>query len=82
MAQIKAEDKTMTRRELISELLERLEAELDELDNKQLKQLVEDYEHAPLLEDVILTLDDAGENDEAEPEAPLMDDEWKENEDD
>lgn len=72
----------MTRRELISELLERLEAELDELDNKQLKQLVEDYEHAPLLEDVILTLDDAGENDEAEPEAPLMDDEWKENEDD
>ena len=77
MAQVKAEDKTMTRRELIDELLDRLEAELDELDNKQLKQLVDEYEGIPLLEDITQTLDEADEE-----EAPLIDDEWKEPEDD
>ena len=67
----------MTRRELIDELLDRLEAELDELDNKQLKQLVDEYEGIPLLEDITQTLDEDDEE-----EAPLMDDEWKEPEDD
>lgn len=74
----------MTRREMIEELLERLEGELDELSNVQLTSLISEYEHAQILGGVVenLSLDDIDEDDESEDEEelPLIDGDWDENE--
>lgn len=73
----------MTRREMIEELLERLEGELDELSNPQLDALIAEYEHSPILGGVIesLSLDSDAEEeeddkDEDEEELPLIDGDW------
>ena len=79
----------MTRREMIEELLERLEGELDELNNAQLTSLISEYEHAQILGSVVesLSLDaDLEEEDEDdkddEDELPLIDGDWDETEED
>ena len=79
----------MTRREMIEELLERLEGELDELSNAQLNSLITEYEHSQILGGVLesLSLDaDAGEEEEEdkgeEEELPLIDGDWSEDEED
>lgn len=75
----------MTRREMIDELLERLEGELDELSNAQLTALLAEYEHAQILSNVVesLSLDPSIEEEEdehEEEELPLIDGDWDENE--
>lgn len=82
-------EKNMTRREIIEELLERLECELDELNNTQLMSLVSEYEHAQILGVVIegLSIDadieeeeDDEEDKDDEEELPLIDGDWDETE--
>lgn len=75
----------MTRREMIEELIERLEGELDELSNPQLDALIAEYEHAPILGGVLegLSLDAEDEDDDdkdEEEELPLIDGDWDEEE--
>lgn len=75
----------MTRREMIDELLERLEGELDELSNAQLTALLAEYEHAQILSNMAesLSLDPSIEEEEdeyEEEELPLIDGDWDENE--
>lgn len=76
----------MMRREIIEELLERIESELDELSNPQLDALVSEYEHSPMLSGVIesLGLDsnvvEEEEDDEDKEELPLIDGDWNEEE--
>ncbi len=76
----------MTRREMVEELLERLEGELDELSNPQLDALIAEYEHSPMLGGVIesLGLDSSAveeeEEDKDEEELPLIDGDWSEDE--
>lgn len=71
----------MTRREMIEELLERLEGELDELSNPQLDALISEYEHSPILGGVVESLgleleeEEEDEKDEEE-ELPLIDGDW------
>lgn len=77
----------MSRREMIEELIERLEGELDELSNAQLSSLISEYEHAQLLTTVIenLNLDDTEDDDEDESdeeELPLIDGDWADGEED
>ena len=69
----------VNRREMIEELLERLEGELDELNNTQLTSLISEYEHVQILGSVVdsLNLDiDVEEEDENEEEVPLIDGDW------
>ncbi len=76
----------MTRREMIEELLERLEGELDELSNAQLTSLISEYEHAQILSGVVENLsldeelDDEDDEDEDEEELPLIDGDWDDEE--
>lgn len=72
----------MTRREMIEELLERLEGELDELNNTQLTSLISEYEHAQILSNVVegLNIDDIEDEEESDDEElPLIDEDWDEN---
>jgi len=76
----------MTRREMIEELLERLEGELDELSNAQLTSLISEYEHSQMLGNVVesLSLDanvEEEEDKDDEEELPLIDGDWDEDED-
>lgn len=77
----------MTRREMIEELLERLEGELDELSNTQLTSLLAEYEHSQILSSVVealsLDVDAVEEEDEdadEEEELPLIDGDWDDEE--
>lgn len=73
----------MTRREMIEELLERLEGELDELTNAQLTALISEYEHAQILSGTVESLsveEEDEEEDEDEEELPLIDGDWEEDE--
>ena len=77
----------MTRREMIEELLERLEGELDELNNAQLTSLLADYEHSQILGSVVesLSLDvdaeeEVDEDKEDAEELPLIDGDWDDEE--
>ena len=76
----------MTRREMIEELLERLEGELDELNNAQLTSLISEYEHSQILGSVVesLSLDtdveEEEEEDKDEEELPLIDGDWDDSE--
>ena len=76
----------MTRREMIEELLERLEGELDELSNAQLSSLITEYEHSQILGGVVenLSLDADAEEEEddkdEEEELPLIDGDWDDSE--
>jgi len=80
----------MTRREMVEELLERLEGELDELSNIQLSSLITEFEHSQILSSVVeslsLDVDDVEEEEEAddkdEEELPLIDGDWDETEED
>lgn len=73
----------MNRREMVDELIERLEAELDELNSKQLELLIIEYEHSPILNEIIDSLDvdeeDEEESDDDE-ELPLIDGDWEQKE--
>lgn len=76
----------MTRREMIEELLERLEGELDELSNAQLSSLISEYEHSQMLTGIVENLsldatDEEDEDDDNEEELPLIDGDWDESED-
>lgn len=55
----------MQRREMIEELLEKIEDELDELSSAQLLSLVTEYEHSQILDGVVdgLALDLADDDD-------------------
>jgi hypothetical protein len=71
---------------MITEILERLETELDELNNGQLSSLLEEYEHSPMLAGLIESLvdEDAKEDDddeEDEEELPLIDGDWSDESD-
>lgn len=77
----------MTRREMIEELLERLEGELDELSNPQLDALISEYEHSPILGGVLESLsldadaeDEDGDDEDDEEELPLIDGDWDDSE--
>lgn len=77
----------MTRREMVEELLERLEGELDELSNPQLDALISEYEHSPMLGGVIESLgldssavEEEEEEDKDDEELPLIDGDWSEDE--
>jgi hypothetical protein len=77
----------LTRREMIDELVERLESELDELTNAQLNGLITEYEHLPILTGVVDGLgeveDEADEDDDKDDDAeelPLIDGDWDDDE--
>ncbi len=76
----------MNRREMIDELLERLETELDELSNGQLNNLIEEYEHMPLLGGIVESVTDPDDDEDAdvsdEEQLPLIDGDWSEDADD
>lgn len=68
---------------MIEELIERLETELDELNNGQLKSLITEYEHTPLLGGVLENLaPEEDEDTDEEDEVPLLDGDWDAEEDD
>ncbi len=73
------EDK-LNRADTIIEILERLETELDELNNVQLANLLTEYEHIPMLSGLIEDIADEG--DEEEEALSLIDGEWNEETDD
>lgn len=64
----------MQRREMIEQILEQVESELDELTNTQLKNLVEAFEHHPILGSVVENMDDL-DDDEEDPELDEDDEE-------
>lgn len=70
------------RREMIDEILERVETELDELNNIQLEALIAEYEHAPLLGAIVESLaelsEETDEDEEKDEELPLIDGDWNE----
>lgn len=72
----------MQKRDMINELLERLEAELDELSPGDLAVIMNEYEHSPLLSSLIdelsLGADENSEEDEETDEIQL--DEWVDDE--
>lgn len=75
----------MTRREMIEELVERIEGELDELNNAHLSSLLSEFEHTQILAGVIenLNVDDDDTEDDGEDEnddtgLPLIDGDWDE----
>ena len=77
----------MTRREMIEELLERLEGELDELSNAQLTSLLAEYEHSQILSSVVESLsidvdveEEVDEDKEETEELPLIDGDWDDEE--
>jgi biotin-(acetyl-CoA carboxylase) ligase len=79
----------LNRKEMISELLERFEAELDELNNGQLSSFLTEYEHIPMLTSLIENLadeeddsdDDDKEDSEDDNELLLIDGDWSDEED-
>ncbi len=73
---------------MVSEILERLETELDELSNVQLDTLLLEYEHVPMLTSLIESLavdEDAdkveGDEEEDKDDLPLIDGDWSDDED-
>lgn len=71
----------MNRREMIDELLERLEGELDELNNAQLEFLNSEYEHSQLLGGLIESLNQIDDSEEEDAdiddeELSLVDENW------
>lgn len=70
----------MQRRDIINELLERLEAELDELSTHDLSIIINEYEHSPMLSSLIdeLNLGNDEEENDCEELSEIDTDEWQE----